>query len=385
MSEDFYGAISAFSDFSGVAEPRHYQRMPDDWFVGISDVTASTAALAEGRYKAVNMAGAATISAITNALNNQKFPFVFGGDGAQFAIPKRDRAAVSSAMAETAAWVRRELQLNLRVALIPVESIRAAGQDVLVARYAASAAVTYAMFSGGGMVWAEKQAKDGRYSVAIDLAIGEPDLTGLSCQWGPIASRKGVILTLIAQPNERSNSDEFGNFVRILLDCLTEEDSANPVPDEGPRVHWATESLALQATSIGGRRSRLMRHVRIFLFTTLAWGLFKTGLRIGGFDPNRYRRQIAGNTDYRKYGDGLMMTVDCSTACAERVEALLSDAAKRNIVQYGLHAQDTALMTCVVPSIQNDDHLHFVDGGSGGYAYAARNLKAMITQSPAGS
>jgi len=59
-------------------------------------------------------------------------------------------------MAKGAAWVRDELGLSLRTALVPVTAVRAeAGQDVRVARFAPSPGVTYAMFSGGGLACAE--------------------------------------------------------------------------------------------------------------------------------------------------------------------------------------------------------------------------------------
>ena len=40
-----------------------------------------------------------------------------------------------------------------------------------------------------------------------------------------------------------------------------------------------------------------------------------------------------------------------------------------------MHRQSAALMTCIVPSIADDHHVHFVDGARGGYASAARRLK----------
>ena len=32
-------------------------------------------------------------------------------------------------------------------------------------------------------------------------------------------------------------------------------------------------------------------------------------------------------------------------------------------------------MTCIVPSIAECDHVHFVDGAGGGYALAAKRMK----------
>ena len=55
--------------------------------LGLSDIVRSTAAIAAGRYKAVNTAAAAVIAAVANALGDEDFPFVFGGDGASIALP----------------------------------------------------------------------------------------------------------------------------------------------------------------------------------------------------------------------------------------------------------------------------------------------------------
>jgi hypothetical protein len=41
-----------------------------------------------------------------------------------------------------------------------------------------------------------------------------------------------------------------------------------------------------------------------------------------------------------------------------------------------VHRQRAALITCIVPSFMERDHIHFVDGASGGYAAAAAVLKA---------
>jgi hypothetical protein len=46
------------------------------------------------------MAGAAVIAAVANALGNRDFPFVFGGDGASFAVSPADSAAARTALAD---------------------------------------------------------------------------------------------------------------------------------------------------------------------------------------------------------------------------------------------------------------------------------------------
>ena len=88
-SDTFYGGIPVFRGFERLMDPSLYSPLPDDWIIGVSDIVESTRAIAANRYKAVNMAGAAVIAAVTNALEGREFPFVFGGDGASFAVVAR--------------------------------------------------------------------------------------------------------------------------------------------------------------------------------------------------------------------------------------------------------------------------------------------------------
>src|SRR3982751_1174820 len=182
----FYGAIPVFRGFGSLMDPAMYSRLPDDWTVGVADIVESTKAIANQRYKAVNMAGASVIAAVTNALEGREFPFVFGGDGASFAVAPGDLNRAREALAATATWVREDLDLTMRVALVPVRAIRAQGLDVRVARFGPSANLSYAMFSGGGLAWAEAAMKRGEFSVPPAPSGTHPDLSGLSCRFEEI-------------------------------------------------------------------------------------------------------------------------------------------------------------------------------------------------------
>ena len=77
----------------------------------------------------------------------------------------RRAAAARQALACTAAFVVEVYGLELRVAEVPVAAIRAAGFDIRIARFAASPDLNYAMFSGGGLAWAETRMKAGEFSI----------------------------------------------------------------------------------------------------------------------------------------------------------------------------------------------------------------------------
>src|SRR3954468_12901806 len=184
----FYQGIPVFYGFDRLMDPALYAPLPDDWTIGVADIVESTRAIAEQRYKAVNMAGAAVIASVTNALEGREFPFVFGGDGARFAVSSADLTLARDALAATARWVQDDLDLTMRVALVPVSEVRAQGLDVRVARFGPSPNLSYAMFSGGGLSWAETAMKRGEFAVPVASPGSQPDLTGLSCRFEEIPS-----------------------------------------------------------------------------------------------------------------------------------------------------------------------------------------------------
>src|SRR6195952_3100769 len=110
-SATFYSGIPVFRGFGSLMDPALYSPLPDDWSIGVADIVESTRAIAEARYKAVNMAGASVIAAVTNALDGREFPFVFGGDGASFAVAPADLDRARDALAATAIWVKEDLDL----------------------------------------------------------------------------------------------------------------------------------------------------------------------------------------------------------------------------------------------------------------------------------
>src|SRR5437763_15989813 len=212
-TDGFYGSIPVFRGFSSLMDPKLYSRLPDDWVIGVADIVESTKAIAAQRYKAVNMAGAAVIAAVTNALEGREFPFVFGGDGASFAVAPGDLDRAREALAATATWVREDLDLKMRVALVPVSAIRAQGFDVRVARFGPSPNLSYAMFSGGGLGWAEAAMKRGEIAVEAAPRGTQPDLSGLSCRFEEIPAARGIILSVLVVPAPDADAAAFRKLI----------------------------------------------------------------------------------------------------------------------------------------------------------------------------
>lgn len=375
----FYQALVPFGSFYDVMQQDRYRPLPDGWIIAVTDVSHSTDAIEQGRYREVNTAGAAVLAAVSNALPNLQFPFTFGGDGASFAAPGAYSSIIKDTLAKTAAWAEDALGLTLRIAVIPIADIRAQRLDVLVARFAPSSNVTYAMFAGGGLAWAERKLKQGDYTVPRAPMGVTADLTGLSCQFAPISTKHGVILSLIVVP--RDDSTSFVELIQELLRTLHSDDPGlHPLPAEGPLPAWTGDHLD-HAIKTGSRKMPFATWAAKCLRAILARLGTLLEIPIGGFHEARFRRELVENTDFRKFDDGLRMTVDCSSELADVIDARLEEAQRRGACFFGTHRQLAAILTCFVPSPTQANHVHFVDGASGGYAFAAVNLKRNVASS----
>lgn len=372
----FYGRIPVFRGFDRLMDPALYSPLPDDWTVGVADIVESTKAIANQRYKAVNMAGAAVIAAVTNALDGREFPFVFGGDGASFAVAPGDLEAARAALAATATWVREDLDLAMRVALVPVKAVRAQGLDIRVARFGPSPNLSYAMFSGGGIGWADAAMKRGEFAVVAAPPGEQPDLSGLSCRFEEIPSARGLILSVLVVPANGADPAAFRRAIEEIIDLVEgSPDAGRPVPAGGPEIRFPPSGVDYEARAARGG-SMLRRRSVVLAVALWAYVVMRFGIKVGNFVPKTYMQQVVENSDFRKYDDGLRMILDCTPELERELTQRLAAAASNGIVRYGLHRQDAAMMTCFTPSVMRSDHVHFIDGARGGYASAATALKA---------
>lgn len=373
--DNFYETLVPDPHFAGLTRRDRFVPLPDDWLVGTTDIVNSTSEIAGGRYKAVNMVGASVISAMMNGMKGRVFPYVFGGDGASFAVPPDQAGMARETLAVLRRWVGAEFDMALRAALVPVADIRAAGHDVRVVRYAPSDGIDYAMFDGGGLSWAEAQMKSGAWEVAEAEHLTSPDLDGLSCRWNNLQAQNGVIVSLVVLPG--AQADGFAALAdRVIAISEGLDRGGHPVPTRGPDLQYPPPGLALEAHTMRVEQPFWLRKLLLRGRTLVSYLIFRLGIRLGSFDPAHYRAGINRNADFRKFDDGLKMTLDCDPATRDRLVAELDAAQSAGVIRYGLHEQQEALVTCIVPSAVREDHVHFVDGAAGGYTMAAAQLKA---------
>ena len=376
-SDAFYESLPPSPRFNEMANPEQFSELPADWVVGVSDVVQSTQLVADGKYKTVNMVGAAVIAAVMNTVEGRAFPFIFGGDGASFAVWPDAASKVADALAAVRRWADTEFGITLRTALVPASDCANAGVPVKVARFQAAPDAHYAMFAGGGLSWAESQMKAGVYDVPSAPEGVVPDLAGLSCRWSPMKAQQGTILSLVMLPQTGVDPSVFAEVAREVITIAYPLDrEGHPAPAQGPGSDWPPPGAQLEAHAQHGTASLASARRKVLFETFIAWVLIKTGIKLGGFDARRYARVVGENADFRKFDDGLKMTIDCDFATRDKILAVLDAAQSKGIIRFGTSEQSEAMMTCIVPSFMRDDHIHFIDGAAGGYTSAASRMKA---------
>ena len=386
-SNDFYRDLRPLASFRAVADPAVYVAVPDDWYVIVTDVRSSTRAIEAGRYKEVNVLGAASIVTVLNACKDRELPFVFGGDGATLLVTANELDRATSALLGLAATARRVFDMELRVGVVPIADITAAGFDVRVAKFRLSDDVKLAMFWGTGMGYAEELVKgaqtEAQYTLQPTDAAAHPDVTGLECRWQPIDSRNGKIVSLIVLARA-TTQDERATTYREVLELFEEIApqlaDVRPAQESTMRLAVAPESYDAEASLRTGSTGGLAH------FAHKSWArleskvgsfLMSRGAAFAGFDGAAYPSALIAHTDFRKFDDTLRMVVDLSADQQSDLVARLEAKRRDGALYYGVHEANAAMMTCLVWD-RDRDHLHFIDGADGGYALAAKQLKAQI-------
>lgn len=392
MSVDFYAGLAPFTQFAAITDGRSFTPLPHDWQLVITDVRGSTRAIAEGRYKEVNMVGAASIVALLNVAGPVDIPFVFGGDGATLAIPAALLAPARAALAALQALARESFGLELRAGIVPVSDLAAAGHTVRIARLAVTEQYAQAIFSGG-LAYAERLVKDpvtaGPYLVPPAPDAGGADLSGLECRWRDIPSRHGETVSLLITPTPGLPDPDVSRVLREAIAQIEaiygDDGDYHPLtvgqlrPSRDPRRLLAEA----RARVPGGRLARLHYLARIWLLNLLV-GPYQLAEAIGGRLPwwDQYRDLVFRTADYKKYDDTLRMILAGTPAQRGRLEAYLAARYEDGELAYGIHVADRALMTCLVFE-RMGRQVHFVDGADGGYALAAQALKGRLAALPA--
>jgi len=344
--------------------------VPDDWCVAVADVQGSTQAIEQGRYKQVNALGAACIVAACNTCGRDDLAFVFGGDGAAVALPAQWWPRLRQSWQALGQRAHQEFGLTLRLGAVGVAELRELGAQVQLAWQELPAGFRLACFSGEGLQRAEDLIK-ARVDELPVTAAADLSVEGLECRWNDVPSQNGRMVCVLARPV----GPDMSGIVEVMQTIEAWGPDVRPVtadklPVAAVPQHLATE-LALRTP--GGLR-RWLQHALVGLKLALLAPLIRRDRLNPETVAGRYAHGVGLNCDHLKFDGVLRAVLDLSPEQEQTLQALLERLQREGRLDFGLHRSSHALMTCFVRSLEH--HVHFVDGGDGGYARAAQQLKA---------
>lgn len=385
----FYSALSPLASFHQAMQTCLHVPVPSDWWIVIADVVGSTRAIEAGQYKKVNTVGVACIAAVANVDRSVELPFVFGGDGATFAVPDALVAGVMSALRGAQRLSIERFGLELRVGLVRVSDLVADDFWVHLAKVRLSPHMTQATFSGRGWEEAERRVKaPGSLGVVMLDPRDEPaeaSFDGFECRWQGVPSFNGHKLSLLVAAMSADAAVNLATYQAVAdkIHAIYGE-VANYHPLRPGAMHLTFNPRLLShewrvRSSQDGWLKRLGYFVRMLLLNLAGVVLFSRQIDTEAVKWSRYRDELVENTDFRKFDGMLRMVMDGSDTQAAALESFLETEFRAGRLAYGMYKSREALVTCLVRSC-NGNHMHFVDGSDGGYAMAARGLKQQLKQ-----
>jgi Protein of unknown function (DUF3095) len=383
----YYRDLPELESFADAIETDRHVQVPGDWWIVVADVTDSTQAIESGAYKKVNTVGAACIAAVVNVDRRVDIPFVFGGDGATFAIPDTLREAVIPALREAQRLSRQSFDLSLRVGMVQVATLLDKSLTVRLAKIRLSPNVTQPTFSGRGWGEAERMVKDplaeGVLRIREHEGRCEGSFEGFECRWQGVPSFHDHKLALLVAAVSDDPDLNLGTYRKLSDKIATiygDISSYHPLRAERMRLSFSPSELSHEWRVRSSRLTvagRVKYFARMFLLNLAGVYLFARRKDTSTVRWSRYVEDMVENSDCRKFDGMLRMVMDGSEAQYEDLRSYLEGQYREGRLVYGMHKSSEALVTCIVFSY-NGNHVHFVDGSDGGYAMAARGLKEQL-------
>jgi hypothetical protein len=333
------------------------------------------------------MVAASSITALLNLAGDLEIPFVFGGDGVTVLIPPTLVENSKESLIATQILSKKDFDLDLRVAIIPIQDLYDLGHKIEIAKLRISDQFKQAILHGDGVDIAEMLLKDPAI-IKYDLNPKDnqkpmADFAGLSCRWQDVPSRHGETISLIIKVLNDSDQKVEALYMQILTKIRefygTDKDH-RPINEETLNLTLNASNLLNESKTQNYGKSFFPKN--FYLLTSGFINLFgilleKVKMTFNGYDPKKHKQKIVLSTDYKKFDGSLKMIISGTEEQRVRLENYLNNLADQKKLVYGIHVSDRALITCLVME-KTDRAVHFVDAADGGYALAAKKLKSRL-------
>ncbi|NND06537.1 MAG: DUF3095 family protein [Saprospiraceae bacterium] len=352
-----------------------FRSVPSSWYVVITDIVNSTRGISEGRHQEINLIATGSIIAVLNlaAKHATSIPFFFGGDGATFLIPKELHKPVLRSLEIHRENTLRNFELELRVGSMQVADLENYGNQFRIARFRVNEQLYIPIVLGGGLREVERIIKS-RVSNSTPEAGHTLDLSGMECRWDrirPPQHKDEVVALLVDATNLDTSGLVFSQVVKLIEEVYGPFASRHPISATKLHIKSSLGTIKTEMqVKLGG--FDLMYLIKNWLYTLI-------GKTYYGREENsrNYMQALVQLSDILVI-DGRINTIISGTN-NQRIQLInrLAQLEEDGKILFGYHTSEESIMSCYVRN-RKDQHLHFIDGGDGGYTQASKMLKKKI-------
>ncbi|MBC7867073.1 MAG: DUF3095 family protein [Gloeobacteraceae cyanobacterium ES-bin-316] len=383
VSENFY------SNLPLVRMPIHevfsraaFEDVPASWYVVMTDVKNSTVAVNEGRHNDVNLVAA---SSLVVALNlgraaGIEIPFFFTGDGGTMMVPEALLQRVLQGLQVHNQNSIRNFGLELHLGHLSIQQVKDAGHFIQIAKVEFFENFNKPVVLGNGLKYAEEviksphETKDLPADNNVDL-----NMDGLECRWDkikPPTPTDEIVCYIIEAVDADTQKKVFEDILKQMNEIYGSPVKRNPLSVNRLKLLLSIKKIKNETMARYGKW-KSTHFAKGFLEMIFGFLWFRLNLKIIKQTGKEQLIRIMNNADTLTIDGRINTIITGLPENRERLLAYLQAQEKNGILRYGHHISKESIMTCYIENRQ-DKHIHFVDGGDGGYTEASKELKLKL-------
>lgn len=379
----FYNQLSVYegSVSALLARPEAFERVPSDWYIVITDIKNSTRAIDDGLSQIVNLIATGSIVAALNIASVAKvdIPFFFGGDGATLILPSVLLEETMAALEVHRSNIREEFDIDLRVGSFAVTQIYAEANELKIAKVRVNTLFSIPIVLGNGLQVAEVYIKSNYRSPDSGPQNGAMlRLEGMECRWNkipPPAASDEVVCLLVDAVQDVDQALVFKGVLDKIEAIYGPHQSRNPISVPKLKLNTSLQQIRTEL------RTRTLRHGLPELFRDWLITLFGKIWYFPRKSGQRYLAELVQLSDIFVLDGRINMVISGPSENRKPLVDFLEEEEKQGRLIFGIHISKESIISCYVRN-RKADHIHFVDGGAGGYTKAATMLKQKIKRQP---
>ncbi|MBT8296103.1 MAG: DUF3095 domain-containing protein [Gramella sp.] len=358
-----------------ISKRENFTEIPEDWHILVADIRNSTIAVQSGKHQQVNLVATGCVVAVLNLADAHKIivPFFFGGDGATFLIPEEIREKCITVLEKHHKNTEKNFGFNLSIGSFCVSDIYKENIELKIARVKANHILNIPVVLGNGLQYAESKIKNNGTVREIVEDETPLNLKGMECKWDKIKppdDDQEVVSLIVSGCGEADFSKRYSRVMMAIDEIYGSAGHRKPISVERLKIKAGLRRINDEMKSKLGKF-----HFPSFIKSLMIANFGELYLRNTNAGKN-YLQKLVELSDNLTLDGRINTVITGNSKQRKRLIRYLDLLENEGLIKYGYHVSEESIMSCYVKDMSTDQHIHFIDGGNGGYTKAANHLKS---------